>query len=61
MMEIKDYKEGWNSYNTTLKDKDHERFLAAFGNINRAELIRSLILKALEEKEAEKATANDRV
>lgn len=50
----RNYKEGWNTYGTTIRDKDHERFLAAFGNINRAELIRNLILKAIDQKESEK-------
>lgn len=44
----------WHDYRTTLTDKDHERFLAAFGGINRAAFMRNLILKELERKETEK-------
>lgn len=53
----KDYKAGQNFYHTTLRDKDHDRFLVAFGNINRAALLRELLIKAIEDKEAE----NDRI
>jgi len=44
-------------YVSELLQPEHDRFLAAFGNINRSEFIRKLLMKAIREKEAE----NDRI
>ena len=44
-------------YVSELLQPEHDRFLAAFGNINRSEFIRKLLMKAIREKEAEKQSA----
>jgi metal-responsive CopG/Arc/MetJ family transcriptional regulator len=43
----------WAKLATTITRKDMDRFLEAFGTANRSELVRNLVLKAIEEKEEE--------
>lgn len=43
----------WVKLATTMTRQDMDRFLEAFGTANRSELLRSFIMKAVEEKEEE--------
>lgn len=44
--------------NCTLNSEQNNRFRSAFGNINVAAFLRSLVLKAVEEKENENTASN---
>jgi metal-responsive CopG/Arc/MetJ family transcriptional regulator len=44
---------GMRKLTATFNDEQMDRFLAAFGQMNRSKLIRELVMKAVREKESE--------
>lgn len=48
---------GLRKITATFSDEQMDRFLKAFGHINRSKLVRELLMKAVREKEAEKQSA----
>jgi metal-responsive CopG/Arc/MetJ family transcriptional regulator len=44
---------GMRKLTATFNDEQMDRFLAAFGQMNRSKLIRELVMKAVREKENE--------